>query len=413
MHAENELQCSAFYIPTPMSNNLTNLCKIAYKNDFITCDTIWIIFGGGRIPIFTVLLVDDEPLVLEGLGFMIDWESHGFRVCGEACDGEEALGRIRELNPDLVVTDIRMPVMDGLRLIEHCTNALNASCRFVILSGHDDFPSALKALTCGVLDYWLKPIDVDEIHAALGKIHGQWSNPNGDDIAKSPCATTSAAAAWTDLDNGDPLFDAEDRLMLAVKAGDAAGIDEAAIWMCRRLEFSFGDDREAGKVFLSNVLLELMWKVTEGETASWASAGERDLSLPMLPRRPDRWSDVLASFARKSAEHLARQRSGTGPAREVARFIRERYREPLQLQTIARELHFQPAYLGELFKKQTGMTFLEYVHRTRVEEARKLLRRTNLTITDVARTVGYSDPEKFAAKFKHWTNMTPSQYKNG
>lgn len=344
---------------------------------------------------------------------MIDWESHGFRVCGEACDGEEALDRIQELNPDLVVTDISMPVMDGLQLIEHCTKVLNAQCRFVILSGHDDFKFVQQALTCGVLDYWLKPIDAQEIHATLGKLHSEWLHSDGDDHAGSPPTAPPLEAAWTVLDADDPLFVAEDRLLLAIIAGDGAVIDEAAKRLCRQLEHSFGGDGEAGKSFLSNVLLELIWKVIEEEMTNSAPGCEHNLSLPILTNRADRWPDVLMSFARKLAEQLARQRSVTGPVWETGRFIRERYREPLQLQTIARMLHFQPAYLGQLFKKQMGMSFLDYVHRTRVEASRKLLRRTDLKIADIARTVGYADPEQFAAKFKQWMDMTPSQYKNG
>lgn len=367
---------------------------------------------GERIPIYTVLLVDDEPLVLEGLAFMIDWESHGFHVCGEACDGDEAMDRIQELSPDLVVTDISMPVMDGLQLIEYCTKVLNAPSRFVILSGHDDFTSARKALTCGVLDYWLKPIDVEEIHASLVKLHSEWSHRDGRATVDSQSTAPPLVADWNVPEAGDPIFDAEDRLFLAIVAGGRVAINEAAEELCRQLELSFGGDGEAGKVFLSNVLLELLWKVMEGEVTNSASEREYGLPLPILPNRADRWPDVLASFAHKVAEQFARQRSMTGIAWEAARLIRERYHEPLQLQTIARILHFQPAYLGYLFKKQIGMSFLDYVHRTRVEAGRKLLRRTDLKIADVARTVGYADPEQFAVKFKQWMDMTPSQYKN-
>ena len=77
---------------------------------------------------------------------------------------------------------------------------------------------------------------------------------------------------------------------------------------------------------------------------------------------------------------------------DVVRYIRKEYKKPLRLQEVAKALHFQPAYLGQLFKKKVGMSFIDYLHRTRIEEASKLLRRTNLIISDVARTVGYTDP---------------------
>lgn len=360
-----------------------------------------------------MLIVDDEPLVLEGLRFMIDWESYGFRVCGEAFDGEEALEQIKQLNPDLVVTDISMPVMDGLQLIEHCTKVLHSPSRFVILSGHDDFSAAHKALTHGVIDYWLKPINVEEIHAALGKFRSEWSYSKGDTATGTLAQTSQLEAAWTVPVADDALLDAEDHLFWAIQSGDEASIEEAAERLCRQLEISFGGNGEGGRIYLSNMLLEVAWKVFEGEKPDSVPEGEHDLSPPILPNRADRWPDVLTTFACKASKRMTRQRSETGPAWEVARIIRERYNEPLQLQTIARMLHFQPAYLGQLFKKQMGMSFLDYVHRTRVEAARKLLRRTNLRIADVASRVGYEDPEQFAAKFKQWLGMTPSQYKNG
>jgi len=344
---------------------------------------------------------------------MIDWERHGFRVCGEACDGEEALERIGELKPDLVVTDIRMPAVDGLQLIEHCAKSSDAPCRFVVLSGHDDFGTARTALSFGVLDYWLKPIDAEEIHAALGKIRDLLAHPGGDASADAPPEASSPPSRNVSLAD-DSLYEAEDRLLSATLAGDGTAIDEAAERLCRQSELSFGGDAEAGKAFLSSVLLELVWKVIEGEAATAPPEPEHDLSLPILASNADRWPAVLASFARKAAYQLARQRdSYDGPAWEATRIVRERYRDPLQLRTIAGMLHFQPAYLGQLFKKQVGMSFLDYVHRTRVEAGRKLLRRTDLKISEVARTVGYSDPEQFAAKFKQWMDMTPSQYKNG
>lgn len=261
-------------------------------------------------------------------------------------------------------------------------------------------------------DYWLKPINIEEIHAALEKFHSQWSNSDGCDIAADLLSSTlPLEAAWTVHEADAPLFDAEDRLLSAVQAGEAAAIEQSAERLCRQLELSFARDGEASKAFLSNVLLELTWKVLEGESVDSAPGGE--LSPPILPNGADRWSSVLTAFACKVSERLAQQRSETGPAWEAARVIRERYPEPLQLQIIARMLHFQPAYLGQLFKKQLGMSFIDYVHRTRIEAARKLLRRTDLNIADVARSVGYEDPEQFTVKFKQGMGMTPSQYKNG
>ncbi|MFD1907706.1 response regulator [Paenibacillus rhizoplanae] len=78
-----------------------------------------------------VLFADDEPLMLEGLRFLVDWEKLNFEVCGEALDGEDALALIHSTRPDLVITDVRMPVIDGLELIRR-TSESDCRPKFII-----------------------------------------------------------------------------------------------------------------------------------------------------------------------------------------------------------------------------------------------------------------------------------------
>ncbi|WP_276356600.1 response regulator transcription factor [Cohnella caldifontis] len=360
-----------------------------------------------------MLLVDDEPLVLEGLKFMVDWQGHGFRVCGEASDGEEALERIQELSPNLVVTDIRMPSIDGLQLIKRCSEEQRLRCRFIILSGHEDFSIARQALPFGVIDYWLKPIDTDEIHRTLRQLKEEW---NGAEAAGTSSESAPTPHAWSDpaavsAAADETLHEAEDELLLAVEANDKRRIGEAANRLCNRLQQTF-ETPALRKSYLSHVLLDLLWK-----TAEWREDGSPSEtvteSVGFLQNEPAGWNAPLESFCLEAAARLALRRSKAGPAGEAVRYIHSHYAEPLQLQTVARELHFQPAYLGQLFKKHVGMSFLDYLHRTRVEEAGKLLRRTDMKVADVARAVGYADPELFAAKFKKFKQVPPSQYKYG
>ncbi|MFZ5988775.1 MAG: response regulator, partial [Bacillota bacterium] len=120
-----------------------------------------------------VLLVDDEPFVLEGLKIMIDWEKYGFSICGEAANGEDALEIIKTCNPHLVITDIRMPVMDGFKLIESVYEASNVKPKFIILSGYDDFTYVKNAMRYGISDYILKPLDEEELDKVVEKVAKQ------------------------------------------------------------------------------------------------------------------------------------------------------------------------------------------------------------------------------------------------
>lgn len=116
------------------------------------------------------LIVDDEPWVLEGLRIMVDWEKSGFELCGEALNGPEALRLIELHQPDLVLTDINIPVFNGLELITRLNQSMARPPRFVILSGYDDFQYARTALRQRVEQYLLKPVDEEELEDLLGRL---------------------------------------------------------------------------------------------------------------------------------------------------------------------------------------------------------------------------------------------------
>ncbi|MFC5531186.1 response regulator [Cohnella yongneupensis] len=118
---------------------------------------------------FQVLIVDDEPIARESLRYLIDWEDYGFSVKAGAEDGEQALAMLREGFYSLVLTDIRMPKMNGLELIERMREITDASV--IILSGYDDFEYARQGIKLGVKDYLLKPVDEEDLIAVLLRVH--------------------------------------------------------------------------------------------------------------------------------------------------------------------------------------------------------------------------------------------------
>ncbi|CAM3661668.1 response regulator transcription factor [Marinicrinis lubricantis] len=111
---------------------------------------------------YKVLLVDDERIILEGIANVIEWEAHGTTLAGKAVDGKEAFEFIRQSPPDIVITDIRMPEMNGIELIER-TMELYPQTIFIILSGHEEFSWAQNAMKHGVRHYLLKPCNEKQI----------------------------------------------------------------------------------------------------------------------------------------------------------------------------------------------------------------------------------------------------------
>ncbi|MFW5685933.1 MAG: response regulator transcription factor [Spirochaetota bacterium] len=172
---------------------------------------------------YTVLIVDDERYIREGLRQFIDWRSEGFRIIGESGDGADALRQIRELEPDVVLCDIRMPNMDGLALVEHASRELDEHPWFIILSGYDDFSYAQRALQLGVSNYLLKPVQRDELLAELHRVR-ELRGRSGTD------ATNVVSAPAVDLVLRPPS---------AKRLAEALGLSEATVSGAETCAFRF------------------------------------------------------------------------------------------------------------------------------------------------------------------------------
>jgi len=118
---------------------------------------------------YKVLLVDDVEMIIEGLKVMIDWKNLGFEICGEAYNGEEGLEKAIKYLPDVIITDIRMPIISGLELLGKIKEVAPL-CKVIILSGYNDFEFAREALEKGAVAYLLKPVTSEELKEKLQKI---------------------------------------------------------------------------------------------------------------------------------------------------------------------------------------------------------------------------------------------------
>lgn len=115
---------------------------------------------------YTVLVVEDEPIILQDTINEITNSEMNFQVIGTASNGLEALHMYKELKPDVVFTDIQMPVMNGLQLTKELKE-LDPDLYIVILSGYSDFEYAQQAIKLGVKEYLLKPLDAEELTVLL------------------------------------------------------------------------------------------------------------------------------------------------------------------------------------------------------------------------------------------------------
>ena len=116
-----------------------------------------------------VLLVDDEVMIREGFKQLFDWQGHDCEVVGEAGDGMEALAKIDTLRPDIVIMDINIPIMNGLKVIQ-LSRIKHPNTAFVIVSGYDDFSYCREALRLQITDYILKPVNYEEFGTCIDSL---------------------------------------------------------------------------------------------------------------------------------------------------------------------------------------------------------------------------------------------------
>lgn len=117
------------------------------------------------------IVVEDEKNIRQGLILTTPWSDFDIEVIGEASNGKEGLELARRLNPDIVITDVRMPLLDGLSMIEEITETQDIVT--IVLSGFSEFEYAKKALQLGAIDYLVKPFTDEELHGALSNAKSQ------------------------------------------------------------------------------------------------------------------------------------------------------------------------------------------------------------------------------------------------
>lgn len=249
---------------------------------------------------YKVMIVDDEPYVREGLKAIIEWERYGFQICYESENGIDAINKVKQERPDLVIADIKMPRMNGLDMIKYCREMLGVHAQYILLTGYGEFEYARQAIRLGVARYLLKPVDEDELIEALADIAREIKRQRKDNVIN---------------------------------------------------------------------VNKTVYTVSEETVCS---------------------DDIMD---------------------RVEEYIRNHFNEDLNLKSIADRFYVNSVYLGQLFRKHFGLYFKDYLHRLRMEEAKKLLKGTELKVYEIAAAVGYSDPNYFVSKFKKITQYTPLEYR--
>lgn len=412
-----------------------------------------------------ILLVDDEPLVLIGLQGMLEWEKLGYTVCGTARNGKLALELIEREKPDIVIADVKMPVMDGLTLARTCRER-NALPAFIMLTSFEEFDYIKQAMGAGVVDYLVKlDLTPENLQTALAKAAEKvkrsvlcWANCQHRKILPRVCAAIrsvfravvrravpgrSRIGAAFAAHGAEPckrrlpcsqLRDhrqhrpyprpaAEAEFFLRADAGDHPAKLPALLCDrggCHALQCAFLPDRcpvpkyrtvlrplleRASQILYNYFTVRLLWAVGRptGSLLGLARRCRENAHLqPLLTvEQPIQFVEVNEGDATAGKMQVVAQ---------VQEYVKNHLSEKLTLADVAAVFNFSPNYLSQLFGKYGDSGFVEYITETRIAAAKEMLEQGDLKVYEIAEKLGYESAFYFSKVFKKVTGLSPREY---
>lgn len=353
-----------------------------------------------------ILVVEDEVVVLQNMCEFIQGIGEPFLLLGSARNGVEALEYFRKQPVHILLTDIRMPQMDGLKLIEEVHKTWPQTYT-VILSGYNDFKYAQQAIKYGVKDYLLKPLNKIELVSTLVGIY-----------EKTYESIDSYASLMINQEKWDVnLISIEDQLIERVEIGNVNGAIESVTSLLEAFKSKVGEDALKIVPFVTDTLIMLNKRISsfEGLEIPLESPLHEIKKAVKSTYSYSQIKDAVIEYAASCAKSVQEYRTWSSPdvLFRCQEILKSHYMQNISLREMAELVNVTPSYLSRLIKKELGKTYLDYVHGLRLEKAKDLLSNKVLKIMEVANKVGYVNAYYFTRMFKKKYGMTPEEYRNG
>ena len=362
-----------------------------------------------------VMLVDDEPFIMQGLSVLIDWEALGYEIVKMASNGGEAYEYLKKENVDLVIADISMPVMSGLELLKRIREEDISDAYFVILSGYNDFNYAQQAIRYSCMDYLLKPIDksqlTDILKRAAKEREEKLLEESRQGVRRGHLIDEALHALKDGQDKVVLFKDRMDELVSAIEQNDITAVNRIVDALYDEAESMGEDVMQMNINYLLFQLVDLAREQDESVDQEQVLEYIKDNADENREERSGRMH--LKRFSISYAEYLIQLRKNVsrGVLQEIEREIKSNYAQNLTLRDLSRKYYVNSSYLGQLFKKKYDQSFKDYLCTVRINEAASMLLKSDDPISMVAEKVGYKDTDYFIRKFIEQKGCTPARYR--
>ena len=337
-----------------------------------------------------VIIADDEQRTRRGIAKNLPWSQLGCQLAGTAENGKQALELVRQTGADIVISDIRMPNMNGLELIRRLEQEFPQT-DVIFISAYSDFSYAHRALRSSIVqDYLLKPVDMGDLCNAINNVLNRNNTQKSADMEICDFDGIFAMVISGDIANALELMERQwDAHTIGVSITKKNVAKQASAWIIRLswLLAENGFEPDAGRY--------------AGEYAKKVYSMEIESMGPYCIQR-----------TREAALQVMHAASLSPLVRTSLNIIDQRFTEKnFSLFSLASEMMVSANHLSTCFKNEMGIGFVKYLQSRRIEETKRLLLDVRLKAYEIANRVGFEDQRYFARLFKEYTGMTPSEYR--
>jgi len=335
-----------------------------------------------------MVVADDEYIVVEGIKAILGRLGLECEMVGFAYNGIDALEVIREARPDIVITDIRMPGLDGLSLIEICREFL-PDAFFVVISGYTEFEYAKRALSLGVINYIDKPVTIQKIAETIELLDQKNSKPS---IVYNKISIQM-----------DKIVDAfmEERI---------DDMDQAATGMLRLLrDYILDFDKYKHEIFK---LLAVLVEACNDKSQDYENRCKVSYHAAEHLKNQEEAENYVFKILKEIKENMQGRKVGSSHRiiKKLLEYIEENYGESVGLNEFAMLVDMNPAYLSILFRNEVGVSYIKYLTDFRIKKAKAFLEQ-GMKVVEVSEKVGYVNYRYFCEIFKKHVGQTPNEYK--
>ena len=338
-----------------------------------------------------VLIVDDNYMICRLLQQQINWAGLGCEEPEIAHNGQEALEKIQRTVPDIVISDVRMPVMDGMefcRVVSERWPQIN----LLFMSAYEDFAAAQMAIRHNVKEYILKPFDRERLNM-LEKTLSDMINQRKRDELHLKIVAGEYLNYLVDLIEEQDEEALEEFLKRIVELGKGKHSRKSNIWP-----------------YLVKPIFAYRYALHDQDPTLIAREEQKmEKDIAVLE-----WNEK-ADYLRKQYLSVMEKQSHAADhdiVIAIQKVIKDKFASPqLNINMLGQLFHKSPTYLGRVFQERTGIKLMDYITEERMQYACAQLSATVKTVKEIAEEAGYADANYFSRAFRRKTGMSPMEYR--